>query len=195
MKATFIAWSASNSVSLLPSRAAGASRAALAHSSAMPTKRLPSATCYLLLALSPIAAPRTLPFALTIGLLSAWNLGTWEEGRGRKILIGRILAGMSVAALIFLVMIGFRVDEFMTTLRFHASRNTGPKLMLLKKFTILGIARLPVIVGAVGMIGPRLRFAHGRSPFERHGGIRPRIRGFEFRTSFRHTKGVGRLGQ
>jgi hypothetical protein len=107
---------------------------------------------YLLLALSPIAAPRTLPFALTIGLLSAWHLWTLEEGRGRNILFGGILVGMSVAGLTFLVMIGFRVDEFMTTLLFHASRNTGPKLMLLQKFLfdILGIARLPVLVASIG---------------------------------------------
>jgi hypothetical protein len=96
----------------------------------------------LLLFLGAMAAPRTGFFALTMAAVGAWEHIKKTADKRKEFVRYGILAALAmlVTALIFCVLIRFRLGEFMETFHFHAQRLNESRMGLLRKFMLdLGV--------------------------------------------------------
>jgi len=94
---------------------------------------------FLLLALGGLTAPRAMVFAAAFGVLMIRRL--WREpapARRPWVLLALAVSAVAVAGMLFLWMIGFRLEEFLHTFHFHAAgafKRFGPgKWKLFERF-------------------------------------------------------------
>lgn len=107
---------------------------------------------FLLLAFGGLTAPRMMIFAAALALLGGWC--SWRAaapGRSRALLLAAALAAGTIAGLALLWMIGFRLQEFLHTIHYHASgvaNRFGPgKVQLFRLFIRTHNAgQLPLLV-------------------------------------------------
>ncbi len=94
---------------------------------------------FLLVALGGLTSPRATVFAAAFAVLMIWRI--WREpdpARRRWVLLALAVAAAAIAGILFLWMIGFRLEEFLHTFHFHAAgafKRFGPgKWRLFQRF-------------------------------------------------------------
>ncbi|HZV36671.1 MAG TPA: hypothetical protein VFB72_18990 [Verrucomicrobiae bacterium] len=106
-------------------------------------------TGFFLLILGASAAPRATVFVVTLAIYAGYRL--WKEatpGRERSKIMLRWLGAAAVTGFLFLLMIGFRVTDFIHTFHFHAAgRISNDKFWVFKQYIFgLGYLQWPLLL-------------------------------------------------
>ena len=110
---------------------------------------------FALIFLGGSAAPRMTPFTgmLAACLVLGFFLGPGADENLRTLRLAAVGTALVFAGLVFLVLIHFRLGEFLQTFRLHATRVTGVRLWQLKIFfrPITGVRQWPILAVAAAL--------------------------------------------